>query len=453
MPYSGVDSPAVNAKIERCVEKVMAEGHDKSSAIAICRASMEREADMSKNNSQFIDKPSEETSTKDTKPLADSVYLSAISDLVATLKDFITSFKAGARHSKSDNDKVQAIHDDAVALGAECMGKMSVVKQSDGKLRWVMFSSTAYQDKDGEIVSQKALEEDVARMDASGDYGPLDWWHVNGLNLGQCDYNAMDGRVLIESGTFKNKAIGEAIQANASKLGGSISFYHPPSEPDNSGVYKNIRRFARALLPIQQASNLFTRLTVKESSMNIAKEKFDALKDLVGDSLAQELIAQSESVQKAAEAAGVKFKETSEYKAAKEDAPPAKKLGDMTEADLKEFIQKCMMDMGDKSGKKEAEDTHSEATKALREEITKLKNLQSLTKTRTDELEAKLSELSSEQPRANIGLGYRPTQDPNNVRKEAQKSIAGQPPIGPSVDPGFMQFLSGQGRSDPSAVA
>ena len=47
MPYSGIPAgSALEAKIERCVERVMANGEtDKSSAIAICRASLEKTMD------------------------------------------------------------------------------------------------------------------------------------------------------------------------------------------------------------------------------------------------------------------------------------------------------------------------------------------------------------------------------------------------------------------------
>lgn len=44
MPYSGIDpkNKKLIAQIDACVEKVMAQGHDKSSAIGICRASIEK---------------------------------------------------------------------------------------------------------------------------------------------------------------------------------------------------------------------------------------------------------------------------------------------------------------------------------------------------------------------------------------------------------------------------
>lgn len=374
-----------------------------------------------------------DTQTETPGLFSDSVYLAALSDFQKSFGELIAKIKAGARHSAKDNGDIQTIHDHSVSLGAECMGKMSVVKQSDGKLRWVMFSSTAYQDRDGEIVSQKALAEDVARADASKEYGPLDWWHIDGLNLGQCDYNAMDGKVLIESGTFVSESIGEAVKASADALGGSIAFYHPTTEPQG-GVYKNIRRFARALLPKSKASNLFTSLTVKEPDMD--KEKFDALKDLVGDSLAQELINQSESVQKSAELAGVKFKEKGEESA----PPPPDTIAGMTKADLKEFIQKCMGDMGKaKEAEAQATETHTKATQALAEELTKLKNLQTVASKRVGEIEKQIAELSGEQPRINT-QGYRATQDPATIRTDKQA-----PPTGPQADPNFMKFVTGIG--------
>lgn len=47
MPYGfakklGGDTPATDAKMEACVARVQAEGHDKSSAIAICKFSIAR---------------------------------------------------------------------------------------------------------------------------------------------------------------------------------------------------------------------------------------------------------------------------------------------------------------------------------------------------------------------------------------------------------------------------
>ncbi len=44
MPYGmkGGDTPASDALMERCVQKLVAAGHDKVSAIKICKASIDK---------------------------------------------------------------------------------------------------------------------------------------------------------------------------------------------------------------------------------------------------------------------------------------------------------------------------------------------------------------------------------------------------------------------------
>jgi len=136
------------------------------------------------------------------------------------------------------------------------------VFKENGTWRWVTFSSNPYRDRDREIVSLKALEVDVSRADADGKFGPLRWWHVPRLDLGDCDFNMMHGRILVESGTFRTPEIAEAIKEVANDLEVSIGFVHPPSEPDGDGVFHTIRRFERSLCPKGRVSNLFTRFMV-----------------------------------------------------------------------------------------------------------------------------------------------------------------------------------------------
>jgi hypothetical protein len=175
-----------------------------------------------------------------------------------------------------------------------------VYKDARGRLRWVAYSSNAYRDRDEEIVSTKALQDDCARADADAAYGPLRWWHVPGWELGDCDFNAMHGRVLVESGTFKSDAIGQAVARAAPSLQLSIGFTHAPDEPDRHGVFHHIRRFERSLVPSGRAANPFTKLSVvKESGMDTEKEA--ALKTALGDEAATQVLAGAEAVQKDAD--------------------------------------------------------------------------------------------------------------------------------------------------------
>ena len=92
---------------------------------------------------------------------------------------------------------------------------VTVFKQKDGNYRWLAVSSNAFMDGDKEIVSTKALEDDVAR---DGDRGPLRWWHEPQLDLGKADFSAMHGKMLIESGTFKSREIARDIALKSKNL-------------------------------------------------------------------------------------------------------------------------------------------------------------------------------------------------------------------------------------------
>lgn len=187
-----------------------------------------------------------------------------------------------------------------------------VYKQADGRYRWITQSSNAYRDRDREIVSTKALEQDCVRADTDGNYGPLRWWHMPGIDIGDCDFNAMHGRILIESGTFRSEAIAERVKEAAPNLQISIGFHHAENEPDSDGVFHTIRRFERSLVPAGRASNPYTRLVVKENT-HMFKEKIAQLKALLGnEDLVQAVIGQAETTQKEADAAGVAYKATDE---------------------------------------------------------------------------------------------------------------------------------------------
>lgn len=190
-------------------------------------------------------------------------------------------------------------------------GRLSVFKDAKGHYRWVTISSSAYQDRDGEIVSTKALAQDCDRADLDGDYGPLRWWHVPNLDIGDCDFNMMNGRLLIESGTFRDERVGEILKEASGDYDVSLGFKHPVTEPDSNKVFHNIRRFERSILPAGRASNLLTLFYVKGDDMASQKEKEDALRSLLGDNaLANEIIERAAARDKEAQEKGLAFKAT-----------------------------------------------------------------------------------------------------------------------------------------------
>ena len=147
-------------------------------------------------------------------------------------------------------------HEKAGEVSKELHGRVWVFTDKSGRYRWVSISSNSYQDREGEIVSQKALETAVER----GDMGELRWWHEGGAVIGDTDFQMMQGRMLIESGTFKSEKIGAAF-ADKKGLGVSVGFLHPPNQPMN-GIYDDIRIVERSVLPAKRAANGLTSFGV-----------------------------------------------------------------------------------------------------------------------------------------------------------------------------------------------
>jgi len=195
----------------------------------------------------------------------------------------------------------------------------AVFKDASGAYRWISRTTTAYEDRDAEVISTKALETSAA---SDAPRGPLRWWHMGrpdpldhaqpwgaGVDLGWCDFAALSGRTLIESGTFKSEAIARAVAAHADDLELSPGFFHAAGEPDASGVFSHIRIFERSLVPkwAGRASNLYTGLVVEKT---MDQKKIQALKELgASDEVITALLADVQQTEKSAEADGVRYKD------------------------------------------------------------------------------------------------------------------------------------------------
>ena len=227
----------------------------------------------------------------------------------------------------------------------------TVYKDASGVDRWLSVSSTAYRDRDQEIVSTKALRGAVALADASGFRGPLRFWHVPGIELGDCDYQAtaQDGRFLIESGTFRSPALAAAIKSHADEYQMSIGFTHPPNEPDDNGVFTHIAIFERSLVPRGRASNSLTHfaLVTKESRMLTEEKQAQLTKLLDGNAeLLSGLLGSIATTDKAAQDHGVVYKDAPDLRAIIREEL-ASLLGQTTKDDATEKAAMPMMDMAD----------------------------------------------------------------------------------------------------------
>ena len=247
-----------------------------------------------------------------------------------------------ARQAESDRrrqarERRQARRDRIAAARAETAAQRTpgrakaflVYKAADGTPRWLARSTTAYRDRDGEILSEAALDADSRRMTRTKTFGPLRWWHVGqpdptntaapwgpGLDLGDCDFSMVIGRTRVEGGTFKSAQIARAVARAAERLELSPGFFHPPDAPDADGVFGAIHTFERSLVPTRyaQASNLFTGLMVKETRMGMditeIERRFKAAIHELGlaPEQALQLGQQLVETEKAAQAQGIAYK-------------------------------------------------------------------------------------------------------------------------------------------------
>ena len=372
-----------------------------------------------------------------------------------------------------------------------------VFKQADGSYRWVTISSSAFRDRDGEIVTAKALAEDVERCDTNKSYGPLRWWHIGGweapdgldnwqtwrsapgVDIGTCDFNMLHGKMLIESGTFKDASTGEAFSQVQDDLEVSIAFSHPPTEPGKAKQYQNIHRFERSLLPSGMASNLLTKFYIAKGNPDMkTTEKLAALVAILKGKpdLAQQILADAEGVQKAAEDAGLEYKEVEtllsgepeqaseeviiplavvetapieptitetvpvvETKAAPvmPETEPAE-IGDWTPEKLAAFVVQVVTQM---SAKKEAEADEiitplAMAQKQAQDAIAEINVTLHTLKTVLDEQKATLAELTDSRP-----VGVKQMQSKRATEKDS--NVVSVAPTGPQIAPEFLNFLRG----------
>jgi hypothetical protein len=274
---------------------------------------------------------------------------------------------------------------------------------------------------------------------------------VGGADLGDCDFNAMHGKILIESGTFRNPAIAERVKEQAPNLQISIGFNHPLTEPDRDGVFHHIKRFERSLLPRGRASNPLTALPIVNRGGNqMLQEKLKALGALLGgnDELVNLVLSQAEKTEKEALQAGVAFKEnekpvetppaTAEKQEgaapATEPKEPENAMGDMTPdaftGMLATMLQKAIAPLAaDVAMLKEAQSKKDDTEASIKTAVeSQAKNIKAIGD--------KVKELEGEQPRA-VTSGYRASQDPGTVVKETS-TVKG---MKPEIDPTFVAFL------------
>ena len=243
-------------------------------------------------------------------------------------KGLMDAFKKAAGGREAEVNPLEALQQSFEQFVGKEVGNLAIFKQNDGKLRWIITSSNAFEDREGEILSYKSLAEDCDRCDRTGDYGPLRFWHMgvpgSGVDIGTCDFNAMSGHTLVESGTFKDDFIGQKIKEHQDDYAASLGFLYPITEPDSDGVYHHVRKFERSVLRNERAANPYTAITVhKENSMATLDEKWKEFVALIGDEgKAKEYVTGLAQKEQEIVKDGVRYKAVADGVAAKKPGSP-----------------------------------------------------------------------------------------------------------------------------------
>lgn len=198
--------------------------------------------------------------------------------------------------------------------------------------RWTLITGSSFEDRDGEIISEKAFMDDCDQMELTGDYGELLWWHCDGtqhatdkearpyIPLGICDTSFVVDKCNIESGLYYDNDLGKVLSEKASKFGASKSFYHKEEEPID-GVYTYIRTKERSLLPRGKEANLLTKLfgLSKEKEMATNSERVDSFAKNAGVETKEAALELAKVLSEKAESFGLKNKDAKTKVAKKKD--------------------------------------------------------------------------------------------------------------------------------------
>ncbi len=193
---------------------------------------------------------------------------------------------------------------------------LKLYEQKDGRTRWLSISSGGFEDRDREVVSTAFLESAVKAADESGDRGPLLVYHIPGAQIGTCDFQALVGGFLLESGLIDDTEAGrraaEHLREHAKEYGVSIKFlYHNRTE---DGVYEPPGLILeRSVLPRDAAAFPWSAFELKELEGDMIDErKKQVLVELVGEEEAERILSGLVDSTEILKEAGVRFKEAQE---------------------------------------------------------------------------------------------------------------------------------------------
>lgn len=250
-----------------------------------------------------------------------------------------------------------------------------------GRARWTQITSTAFLDREGDIVSREAIDKSISRAEDEGEYGEFTFWHTP-IKIGECDFQARSGVCLVESGLFDETPIGKAVSERIEDYpedywGASLEFKPLKTRHDVlikgrkvNRLWEDINIVRRSLLPQMYAAANHTKLFVRGGKVDTQKK--DTLIELVGSDLAAKVLEQVSDVNKGTEEPEAVFKDRlAEFVDTIEDKEIKQGFLDVLNEVAEELDGKANEPAADASGEEE-----SEVMKAVSSIADRLENIE-----------------------------------------------------------------------------
>ncbi|MHC4762833.1 MAG: hypothetical protein ACYS71_05605 [Planctomycetota bacterium] len=201
-------------------------------------------------------------------------------------------------------------------------------KVINGEVWHFTYSTNAFEDREGEIFSTKALEDYVSANDLNKDKGHFNLWHINeedgnfNTDFAIKQWQGVVGRFLVEAGPYLRDEKGRAARKFFKKFGSG----HPEIAPEGwgcspefrylpeeraSGTYKTIWITRTSTLPKFAAANTWTETRQFKhggTKMALSDQQKKAAVEMFGDEFVSQMMQEAEDKTAELESAGVAHK-------------------------------------------------------------------------------------------------------------------------------------------------
>lgn len=197
--------------------------------------------------------------------------------------------------------------------------EFAIFKGINGTDYWAARYTNSFEDRQREIIRDKALGDYVDRVNAGFVPMPELWlMHIKGSRHGEAVWLGHIGRFVVAVGTFDDTPAGQHAKAYYRKQAGRITLSHgfltpawaTKAEPDGITTYEVVNTFEITTLPpgAAVAANPYTSFE-EVQKMAVSQKQIELLTEVLGEEAAARIISETEQQSKALEELGVRYKD------------------------------------------------------------------------------------------------------------------------------------------------